>query len=230
MRKYRPSASSSVRLAYGIEVSAGLDLFPETQPLRAPFGQTQSELRAALLAREAAGLPMLEARAALRVVNLRFDQTVRTLARATEIADGGRRGPVYSAVFPEGVVAVLAFSNARQVTAAEALVRRLESARLGAADGLRAEWVPRLRAGIDGLAAAVGTYTTARAAFDAAFAAELGQRDEHERAVERLMGQIRTLFPGDRGMQDVFFPERSEGAGGEDAEVSAVPEEVAVVA
>src|SRR5690349_9678986 len=92
MRRYRPSAATSIRIFYGAELVAGLRLFPETAGYAAPFEALNDQLEAAFEARERKRKPLVVARAGLRFESYQAQQAIRSAARAAEIADGGRRG------------------------------------------------------------------------------------------------------------------------------------------
>jgi AmiR/NasT family two-component response regulator len=52
----------------------------------------------------------------------------------------------------------------------------------------------------------LGKVGAARVAWAAAFQAEAALREEHARAVDKLRGEVRALFPRDRSRQDTVFP------------------------
>jgi hypothetical protein len=207
MRKYRPSAATPVRVDYGVELAAGLELFPETSPLAAALAGLTDDLEAAYAARRALRRPLVRARANVRLANYTADQAIRAFHAACRIADGGRIGPVTNALFPDGLGAVVAPAGARQVQPTEKLVDRLTQSRVPGADSVRTDWLARLQTALDALRGAVSAHGTARGADQDAFDRELALREEHLLAVDKLAGLVRAAFPGDRDKQDVVFPQ-----------------------
>ena len=230
MRGYRTSAGTEIRLDYGLELAVGLQLFPETAPLAPDLEALNTELDTANNARRAERSPLVKARVALRLANYEADQTIRSCGKAAEIADGGRRGPVFNTLFPDGIVPVVAPAGARQVKPTGQLLDRLTKSKNEAVVAFAKDWQPRLQAALDKLTAAADTHTAALSAYGSKFQDELALRDEHRQSVDRLMGQVRAAFPGDRVKQDLVFPavEDDPGAGAADnapADPAAPPEQ-----
>ena len=218
MQNYRTSAGTDTRLDYGMELVAGLQLFPETEGLAPDFEQLNTELEQAHTARRALRAPMVKARVALRFANFTTDQAIRLCGKSAEIADGARRGPVFNALFPKGVGPVVTPTGARQVKPTEELIDRMAASKHPAVVPFAAEWKPKLELALAKLTDAVAAHKAARETHDNAFRAEVALRDEHRRYVDRLMGETRAVFAGDRGRQDLVFPVIDEGgsAGGEE--------------
>lgn len=214
MQNYRTSAGTDTRLDYGMELVAGLQLFPETEGLAPDFEQLNTDLEQAHTARRALRGPLVKARVALRLANFTTDQAIRSCGRAAEIADGARRGPIFNALFPKGVSPVVAPTGARQVKPTEGLIDRLAASKHPAVVPFAAEWKPKLELALGKLTDAVAAHKAARETHENAFRAEVALRDEHRRHIDRLMGETRAVFAGDRGRQDLVFPEMDEGGSG----------------
>lgn len=237
VRKYRSNADSPTRIDFGIELIAGLTFFSETKGYVASFQQLNDELDAAHTTRRAARKPLLEKRAAFRFAHHNADQTIRMVHRAAEIADGGRRGPLSEAIFPDGLGPVVAPFGTRQIKPTEALIDRLTRCKLPAADAFRTEWKPKLDAALTALSTTAKDLQSARDAYLDAFKAEVALRDEHYLAIDKLMGLVRAAFPRDRARQDLVFPVldtngessndggegNGEAPGGEAGETGGVP-------
>jgi hypothetical protein len=228
MQKYRNKADSPVRIDYGIELIAGLNNFPETQGFAPSFKVVNDELDVAYTARRATRKPLLEKRVAFRFAHYGTDQTIRMVHRASEIADGGRRGPITIELFPDGVGPVVAPYGTRQIKPTEDLIDRLNRCKLPGIEAFRTEWKPKLDASLTALKDADTEHQTARKAYLDAFRTELALRNEHFRSVDKIAGLVRSAFPGDRAKQDLVFPdmddesnngegEGEEPAGGEPA-------------
>lgn len=227
MQNYRTSASTETRLDYGMELVAGLQLFPETEALAPDFEQLNNDLSQAHDSRRALRSPLVKARVVLRFANYTTDQVIRSCAKAAEIADGGRRGPIFNTLFPKGIAPVVAPLGARQVKPTEELIDRMAKSKLAAVGPFAAEWKPKLEAALAKLTDAAAAHKAARDAHDNAFREELAFRDEHRRYVDRLIGQTRAAFAGDRARQDLVFPAVDEGGPAAAAGEEAAPAEPA---
>ncbi|TKC99656.1 hypothetical protein [Polyangium fumosum] len=206
MRKYRSNVSSAVRLAYGIELAAGLSQFPETTAAANEIRAINDALGAQEDKRHALHVPVIETRAALRFAKLSAERVIRTSLRAAEIADGGRRGRICACLFPKGLRPVVLPMGKRQVKPLKELVERLHNAHVAGIDAYRAVWAPKLDAALATLEATVDAHGTALAAHDEAFQVELALRDAHHDVVDKVIGIVRAAFPRDRDLQDVLFP------------------------
>lgn len=211
MRKYRKDAGTLTRTDYGIGLQAGLQVFPETLPLAPPLGQINDDLDDAHVTRRGLRKGVLQASAALRFANFEVDQMIRMTHHGAQNADGGRRGPITAALFPDGVSAVVDPKGAEQIKPTEELVDRFQRSKLAGVTALGASWLPQIQPALDRLRAAASAHQAATAAYQAAFREEAALRDEHLRQVERIMGLVKAAFPGDRARQDVIFPEVARG-------------------
>lgn len=209
MRKYRADAASTTRIDYGHELTAGLDLFPETAALAPSFEKLTDELNDAFVARRTKRKPLVRARAKLRLANYKTDQEIRSFHAALLIADGGRKGPLTDAMFPEGLGPVVAPAGSRQVKPTRDLIDRLTKSKHKGTDAVRKEWEPKLKGALGDLEGAVAAHTAATGADLDAFRTELSLREEHLLAVDKLAGLVRGAFPNDRTKQDLVFPETS---------------------
>ncbi len=222
MRKYRNNADSSTRIDYGSELLAGLVFFPQTQGFAASFKDVNDDLDAAHTARRATRKPLLEKRAVFRFAHHSTDQTIRMAHRASEIADGGRRGPITIALFPDGLGPVVAPYGARQIKPTEELIDRLTRSKLAGIDAFRTEWKPKLETSLETLKDTNTDHQNDRNAYLDAFRAEVALRNEHFLSVDKLIGLVRSAFPGDRAKQDLVFPVIDDD-GDNDEEASGAP-------
>jgi hypothetical protein len=200
------NASSEVRVEYGIGLAVGLGFFPETESAVPEMEQITEDLGSAHTARVALRKPQVKARMQLQYAEYQVDQTIRVFSRMVESAEGGRRGPLFGALLPEGLTAVVAPAGRRQIKPTEALIARVDHCTLPGADALRSEWKPKLQAALKGLTDAAAAFEKASAAYVAAFGKELGLRAEHRRIVQKCAGVVRMAFPGDKLRQDLVFP------------------------
>ena len=212
MRNYRSTATTEARVFFGVELVAGLGLFSETTPLAPTFEQLNEQLDGTLTSREASQRPVLKARAKVRFASYVMAQTIRSAARAAEIADGGRRGAIFKALFPKGLKGALPGGGAPQKTAADALLDRLTKSKVAGVDPFRTEWLPKLTEKRGELGQALDALDAAQAARKDILSTESALRDQHRVEVERIIGQVRAAFPEDRAKQDVIFPEEEEPA------------------
>jgi hypothetical protein len=207
MRKYNSKAGSPVRVEYGIDLAEGLRSFPETEPLAEGFEGLNNELDEAYETRRRLRKPMLRARAVLRNKAYKADKTLRQFGRAVEIADGGRKGPLYGELIPRGLAVLVAPGGRKQHKPMVELMDRLTRSRKAGVEPLRTEWLPKIQAAATALETAIGAYDAAFKAVLDAFKNEMDLRRDHELSVDKLMGEVRALFPRDRETQDAIFPE-----------------------
>jgi hypothetical protein len=221
MRKYNRNASSPARVAYGMEVSEGLRFFPETGDLAAPFATLTTQLETIYLERVARERALVPIRARVRFANYAFDVAVRGAAKTAEIADNGKKGALYKTLFPEGLGAVVLPSGEGQAKAGRKFVEMLTQSKAPGADQVRDQWLGKLTDAQGGLEESLGARAAAYADVAKARAVEDAAKEDHELAVERVMGQLRTIFPRDRARWDVVFPSvqaRSSARDEEDGE------------
>lgn len=207
MRNYRPSTATEHRVFFGAELAAGLRLFAETDPLADPFDALTDQLDAAHDVRQAAKKPMARSRAKRRFAAHTLRRCVRSAAHAAEIADGGRRGPIFGAVFPGGLRQQLSTGNVKLVRVTEALLDRLAKSKVTGIDTFRAEWTPKVSAALLAMKQSTMVFDAARSAHQDAFSTERALRDQHRVEVDRIMGRVRAAFPGDTDSQDLIFPD-----------------------
>lgn len=207
MRLYRLTAATPHRTIYGAELVAGLGLFPETTPLVVPFEKLNEQLDEHYEKRRSARKPMVKKRAALRVTSWQMRQELRSTARAAEIADGGRRGPTFKEVFPDGTSNILNHKLAAQTGPAKGVVDRLTKSQLPGIDAFRNACLPKLTVMLTKLQAASDDFRAARDTYNDLFETELAMREQHRREVDALMGKVRAAYPSDKTKQDVVFPE-----------------------
>jgi len=212
MRKYRANAASPARVHYGIDLCEGLAFFEETAFLAPAFSAQNEELDRVHLERLRLGRALVPERAKVRFGNYLWDVTVRSLSKSAEIADGGVRGAVHAAVFPNGLGPVVVPSGGGQVKPARDFLTALESSKAPGVGPVRDEWLPRLKDALSRLETAVEGRNKAYDALQQARAREEAAKDDHELSIERIMGQVRALFPKDKRKHDVIFPPTSRAA------------------
>jgi hypothetical protein len=88
---------------------------------------------------------------------------------------------------------------------------RLKASKARAVDAFRKEWQPKLEAAYTELEAACKGRGDAYTALATARVAEEAASDDHELLVEKIMGEVRTIFPKDRKRWDVVFPRVGRG-------------------
>lgn len=205
MKQINPKAASRARLRGGRALLAALRHDPPTETIASAFAPTQQDLVDALAAREAAEDAEDEANVVLDLANFHLDTFLRMLARHVEIADERPQGPRYQSLFPNGLVALTLPQGARQLTVLDAFIRDFELNNAPGIEALRAEHLASLSAARDTYAQHVAARDAARAAVAAAWAVEYAARQDHVYAIDRVMNELRLLFPRDRARQDLYF-------------------------
>lgn len=214
MRKYRTDANSQERYKYGVELVEGLRFFPETAGLADPFVVVNDSVKDQRQARLDAELAVLPYRARVRFADFEFDGTTRSISKTAEIADGGQRGQIHGAIFPNGLGPVVVPSGEGQVKPGGTFVERFKASNVPGIEKVRQEWLPKAE---DALAKLVAAVDGRRAAYQAVANARIAEEvamDDHELAVEKLMGEVRATFPKDRRRWDVIFPAVRSSRGG----------------
>ncbi|MBI4616927.1 MAG: hypothetical protein HY720_25160 [Planctomycetes bacterium] len=206
MKMYAKNASSVVRVEFGWLLIALLRAFDVTAKIAGWFEKLNDRLEDASMGTRAKKKLMKKAMAALRVAEFFVERALRSLATAAESADGGRQGPVYHLLFPEGLRVVVHPSGRRQLQPAEDLVTRMKNSTHPDVVSFREEWLPRIEGAVNAFASSVTAYAQAADDHKAAFQAEHALREEHYRSVDEIGGHVRAAFPGDREMQNAAFP------------------------
>lgn len=220
MRNYRIGMATQACVDYGVELGQGINLFQETAPLLADLQPAQDTLETAFEGRRKLRKPLVTARVRLRLTGYLLRQTIRSAHRGAEIADGGRRGPVCKALFPDGLAAEVKPKGAALAEKITKLRDRMQNSKLPAVAEYRKAWLPEIQPDLDAHTTATAEHKAATKDYVDAYAVELAARAEHRRIVDRIAGEVRATFPGDRAKQDVVFPvpeedpaDKKKGAG-----------------
>jgi hypothetical protein len=206
IRKYHPNTAAEDRVAFGIELEAGLRYFPETAALADALGVQNQELDRLVADLERVSRLLLPLRAAVKFTNYAYDSVIRGCSKTAEVADGGKRGRIHEAIFAEGTTPVITPSGAAQLPKARKHAQSFEASKAPGVDAVRAEWLPKIQAAITKHAEAVAARDAGYAEVAKAMAARDAAADDHELAVERIQGHVRAVFPKDRARWGVIFP------------------------
>jgi hypothetical protein len=209
MRMYHPNATSETRVVYGKELIAGLGYFEQTASLAPPFSQVNARLESAEQVRQLAERAQIEARVQVRFADYSIDTQLRSMWRASELADGGRRGAISRALFPEGLNPLVIPTGESQHTTVEQFAILAHACTVADADKVLGEWLPRLEEANAKLKIALQERERRATARAVASAAEESAREDHALAVDKLMGEVRAIFPKDRKRWDLIFPDAS---------------------
>ncbi len=208
MRKYRANAASPTRVDYGWELSEGLLGFDETTAMSPLILTVTDDLFASFLARLGKRKDQVTTRAKLRVAEYYAELDVRGLHAALKKADGMRVGPLTESIFEKGLLEpVVAPSGARQLKPLQDILGKLKESKNAALADIKKEYVPKLEAVADKLAAAIVGRDGAANGYADLFRKERALRDEHLITVDKIIGLVRAAFPNDRARQDAVFPE-----------------------
>jgi hypothetical protein len=159
---------------------------------------------AAVTATVAAGDATIQPRVAVRFAERELEVGIRALFLAAQTLDSGKPGGrIGSALFPNGLTAVVSPQTAEQIAVAKQLVDRLMAQE--SATPLRATHEPVLRAAIDRMSHALETRDASVAAYETTLARQTATRDALVRSYDSIANTIRARFPKDRAQQDVFF-------------------------
>jgi hypothetical protein len=160
---------------------------------------------------EAAVKSILPARVDVRYENYVSDRRIRLTQQKIEIADGRRRGPIAELVLPNGSAPIVRLVGASQVAAMIDLEGRLAASAVFYADAAAEqaaieEHRQRYQAALDGRDNAGRLARNLRAVRDAT-------RAQFVLDYAQVTTLVKTEFPRDRFMQDLFFDDvRSKSA------------------
>jgi HAMP domain-containing protein len=217
MRTPNGSVGSPRLLALGQFLLAALLQESSTTTLAATFRPAFLALQAAASATAAALDATIHPRVALRFAERKVEEAIRGLARAAQALDSGKaRGPITTALFPQGINAEVKPTGPAQLELARGVLNRLLAQSTAAT--LRGAHEPVLRTAIDEMTTQLAARDAATAAYDVAMARELAARADFCRAYDSMAGTIRSLFPKDRTAQGVFFDGPRSRKGSPDAD------------
>jgi len=180
--------------------------FPETAALADHLTAQNQALDNLRLAREKKQRDLMRLRVLLRLADYNWDQTVRSFSHAVEITEGGSRGALHRALFPNGISAVVTPTGASQVTTAKAMVDLLNASKAINVDKVRNEWQPRLTDALTKLTTAANDRDTATREVGLMRVNEEALREDHAVLVDKLAGEVRALFPKEPKRWEVIFP------------------------
>lgn len=195
---------------------------PPLSALAETLAQAAERLKSADAAHRAAEEPLIVARAAVKIEDLKADAIVRSVARKVEDADGRKGGRYFAAIFPEGITPIVKPFGDGQLTTMRALESRIAASNVPEAAAL-AELITKSRAAYE---AAISVREEARRKLTTLLinrdAAQEDFLDIYAAAAAKVKGE----FPRDKALQNVFFDVvRGRGArnvaeadAGEDAE------------
>ncbi|NUN15688.1 MAG: hypothetical protein HUU55_18845 [Myxococcales bacterium] len=206
MRKYRNDATTEPRIEFGIELAEGLRLFPETEEHAAVVDQATDALDNVAMERRKLKKPRLKARVKLKFEGYLTDTMLRQVSNEAQSADGGRRGPVFDTLYPDGLSAAVDPAGTQQLPATQAVFSRMMLSNHPNLTTFKQKWEPAFKDRIAALTAAIDAYTAINQQDANLFAIEMAARDDHGLLVDKIAGLVRAAFPNDRNKQDIIFP------------------------
>jgi hypothetical protein len=209
MQLYSVRATSQARVEWGLEAIVGLGQSPETKPLIPVVVAANEKVQAAMQVRQQSENAAIGPRVAVRFADYYVDQQLRSTWRACEIADGCPRGPIASALFPDGLSPLVAPSGPGQAVATQQFLIRARACRVAGAKPVLEEWIPRVEDALARLTSALQAREVAFATRAAALAAEDAARLDHLITMDKLGSEVRALYPKDRKRVDLVFPPAS---------------------
>jgi hypothetical protein len=204
MQTPKPSQGSDTLIKLGKWHGAALDQFDETRPLVAAFLKVVQTLIAARGKVSDAEDALIPIRMALMLGELNLEKEMRRLNGACQAVDGKRRGPTATACYPKGMKPALVPVGQGQVDEAAALLIRTKERGLNTHEKL-ADNLTAIGGARDVLQTRVDARKTAYETLAAAKAAEGLAREDFCSAYVRQAGLIKSIFPDDRQLQELFF-------------------------
>jgi len=204
MQTPTPKLASETLRKLGRWHSAALDQFDETRPLAEGFQPVQDDLIAAAAQVQSADDALLSPRMAVMLSEMGVEKVHRQIDGAARLIDGKQHGPTSQALMPKGLNATVQPVGQRQVTEADELLQRAETHGLVTNETL-APLFADLRTKAGALQTALDRRKEAYRVRTTARTAEMICRADFCTAYSREMGLIRSIFPDDRKMQELFF-------------------------
>lgn len=212
MRKYRSNASTEVRVEFGIDLAEGLRSFAETENLAPEVDMATSALEETAEERRKQRPPWIRARAHLRFQEFQTDMLLRQAGNDAEVADGGRRGPIFNVVFPDGISEAVEPAGQKQLGASQKVYDRLVHSTHPNIGAYRDKWQPKLAAQIAKLQAAADQYNALKQQDSELAKQENAQKDAHALLIDKIAGHLRAIFPNDAKRQNAIFPASAKEA------------------
>lgn len=208
MRTFHRSVGTERRLEYADEVVAALRCDPATPHLAPDLEQANAALEAVWWERLEAQRELARARARLRVQDHALVAVIRALHCAVQSTTGIRGSVLEQELFPKGITAAIALAGAAFERTALDLQEGLRRSQERGADEVRASHQARFEAELARFRATLAARTAAEEALRRVRADEVQAREDHSRALGRVDGGLRVLFPRDPGRRRVFEPRR----------------------
>ena len=188
---------------------------PALLSLAASIAAATDSLEAAQGAYAGSVLALVIPRVGVRYNDYVSDNVVRALQRQAEMFDGKRGGATGSFLFPDGVTPIVRPVGKTQVDAMQLIEGRLDAL---------ASW-PDAAAEKAKLSAARASYAAALSDRDAAMLATAALRAKRDAAKEDFLdvyasvaAKVKSEFPRDRPMQDLFFDKVTDAVVADDEE------------
>jgi hypothetical protein len=207
-KKLHPRAPTESFVKQGVEQEIRFAAVPECAEMVSPISAVTSLVRTALANRQARELALIPIRVRCDFADSAWGRAVRATASATEI-EVGKKSPAYREMFPDGITPLVVRSGKPLLKNADWFLIHLRTCKMPGAERVLEQWKPKLQQARDALAAALADRKAADAALALARQEEQGARREFNRTIDRMIGQIRLLFPEDRARQDLLFPSLS---------------------
>lgn len=229
-KKLQRNASSGAYLRQGKEQEIRFNRLPECTPLAGPVIDAANLLRAGRDKRVACEEAFIPIRVTCDFADREWDQVLRAAASGAESVTGGRKSQAWRELFPNGTKALVAYAGATQKAAADQFLIHLASCTTPGAVTVREEWSPKLTKARDVLGAALEARAAGDRALFVARAEEQAAKRDFRRTMDKVIAQVRAIYPEDRAAQDLAFPSIEESASaakdeGEDEEIPVVAPE-----
>lgn len=194
--------------------SAALTADKATDHLTAGVTAVVAGLNAAVSAAEAAETQRVVALARLSRADFELDELLRQLELDLQKeTNKNRKDPLFRAVLPNGLSAVLTLRGSEQHEEVERIVKVLDKRSVGLGKVYSKELLRLSKASVD----AETAWKRAATAATAAFGEEVLARTELVRQLQKNEGALLSLFPGQRRRVRSFYrPTRRRGAAPDD--------------
>jgi hypothetical protein len=209
-KKLSKSAPTYRFVQQGKETEIRLKLMEECAPLVEPIVAVTGLVKAAQDKRVAADDALIPIRVKCSLANWEWDKTLRAMSNTADAHAGGKKTAVYKELFPKGIVPLVTPVGEGQRVVAQQFLRHLDNCTTPAARTFLEEWKPKAKSAYDKLAGALTERQNAETALAIARGEEQSARRDFSRTIDRTIALVRSIYPEDRGRQDLVFPSLEE--------------------
>lgn len=206
MQNFSRSQGSAARLAYAVEVAAGIRRDPVCKHLAGDLDAANLRLKGAWLARLESDLICREARAELRTQHRFLRKALGGVLKVVRIVTRADDSALERELFPDGAEGAKAHNGPDQLALAVKVLARLASSKNEGAEGVRSVWMTLFQSEVDSYGETVAALVKADAERQRLRDTEEEVREDHARTLAVTDAGLRALFPRSHKWRRIFDP------------------------